>query len=59
MVMPLDCKVAEAFVQLDEEAREFFEERASIMEYMGRVPREEAERRALLETQKYVVARTK
>lgn len=59
MVMPLDRKVAEVFVQLDEEAREFFEERAAIMEYMGKIPREEAECRALVETQKYVAARTK
>lgn len=59
MVMPIDLKVAEAVAQLDEGAREFFEERAAIMEYMGKIPREEAERRALEETRKYLESRPK
>lgn len=59
MALPVDRKVAEAFVQLDEGAREFFEERAAIMEYMGRIPREEAERCALEETRKYIESRSK
>lgn len=55
----IDKNVAAAVELLDESAREFFEERAAIMEYMGKIPREEAEKRALVETQKYVEARTK
>lgn len=52
--MPIERKGVEAFAQLDEDARQFFEGRAAIMEYLDRVPREEVERRALVETLKYV-----
>jgi hypothetical protein len=43
---------------LDESAREFFEERAAIIEYMGKFPRVEAERLALVETRKFIASRT-
>lgn len=59
MAIPLDPKVAEAFSRMDEAAQEYFEERAAIMEYMGRLSRAEAEQRALEETRKYVQSRKK
>lgn len=59
MPLPLDPKVAEAFSRLDEVAQEFFEERAAIMEYMGRLSRTEAEQKALGETMQYIQSRMK
>lgn len=48
--VPLDAKVAIQVQALQENAREFFEERAAIIEYDGGKPRVEAERQALAET---------
>lgn len=46
-LQPLDAHVAREVARLDLAEREAFEERAAIMEYDGRLPRREAERRAL------------
>jgi hypothetical protein len=53
----MDINLAELVNALDDGAREFYEERAAIIEYMGGMPRAEAERRALKETQEYILAR--
>ena len=44
---PMEPDVALAVEQLDELARELFEERAAILEFDGSLPRAEAERCAL------------
>lgn len=59
MPTPLDKNIAQELALLDASALEYFEERAAIMEYMGLLTREEAERRALIETRDYVESRTK
>ena len=46
---PLDQHVRRIVARLDAGRREAFEERAAIMEYDAGLPREEAERRALLD----------
>lgn len=43
---------------LDDDAREFFEERAGILEYEAGLPRQAAEGLAWAETQKYLLRRT-
>ena len=53
----IDINLTELVNALDDGAREFYEERAAIIEYMGGLPRAEAERRALKETQEYVISR--
>jgi len=58
MITAINKNVADAVACFDELAREFFEERAAIIEYMGNKPREEAERLALVETRKYIASRT-
>ncbi len=46
-LQPLDPEVAEAVAQLDESARDAFEERAAILEFDAGLPRIDAERQAL------------
>jgi hypothetical protein len=41
--VPEDAEIAAFVATLDEDAREFFEERAAIAEYQGELPRSEAE----------------
>jgi hypothetical protein len=41
--VPQDAEIATFVATLDEDAREFFEERAAIAEYQGELPRSEAE----------------
>lgn len=53
----LDPAVAQWADGLDEDAREFFEERAAIIEFDGRIPRRQAERAAREETQTYLARR--
>jgi len=48
--VPLDPDVAQAVDLLDEDAREFFEERAALIEFDGGMPRRHAERYALEQT---------
>ena len=50
---PLDADLAKAVSALDEDAREYFEERAGILEFDGELPRRKAERLAWEETQRY------
>ena len=49
--------MAKAVSALDEDAREFFEERAGILEFDGGLPRPKAERLAWAETEQYLVRR--
>lgn len=46
-LQPLDPEVAKAVAQLDESARDAFEERAAILEFDAGLPRIDAERQAL------------
>jgi hypothetical protein len=41
--VPEDTEIATFVTTLDEDEREFFEERAAIAEYQGELPRSEAE----------------
>lgn len=49
-----DASLREAIASLDEDAREFFEERAGILEYEAGYPRPQAERLAWNQTQQYL-----
>ena len=53
----LDPEVAAAVDALDGDAREFFEERAGIIEYDGGIPRIEAEEAALEQTRAWMASR--
>lgn len=48
--VPRDAAVARLVALLDEDRREAFEERAGILEFDARLPRDEAERQALIQT---------
>ncbi|KAB7623403.1 hypothetical protein [Alkalilimnicola sp. S0819] len=48
--VPIDPAVAQAVDLLGEDAREFFEERAALIEFDGGIPRIDAERYALEQT---------
>ena len=50
----LDPALAQLVSSLDEDAREYFEERSGILEFDGGHPRREAERLAWEETQLYI-----
>jgi hypothetical protein len=50
----LDPMLARLVTGLDEDAREYFEERAGILEFDGGHPRQKAERMAWEETQLYI-----
>ena len=54
---PLDGDLAKVVSALDEDAREYFEERAGILEFDGCLPRGKAERLAWKETQVYLERR--
>lgn len=47
--VPVDGHVAHVVARLDSDRREAFEERAGILEFDAKLPREDAERRALVE----------
>lgn len=51
---PLDPALARLVTGLNEDAREYFEERAGILEFDGGHPRRKAERIAWEETQRYL-----
>ena len=50
---PIDADVARAVASLTHGQREFFEERAGILEFDSRLPRAEAEREALAQTREF------
>ena len=52
-----DADVAAAVDAFDDDTREFFEERAAIIEFDGGSPRAEAERAALEQTREWLVER--
>jgi hypothetical protein len=54
---PLDFNLAKLVNALDDDAREFFEERAGILEFDGGNPRRKAESMAWEETQHYLKRR--
>ena len=55
--LPLDPALASLVAGLNEDAREYFEERAGILEYDGGHPRQKAECLAWDETQHYLSTR--
>lgn len=50
---PIDADVARAVARLNLGQREFFEERAGILEFDAGLPRAEAEREALAQTREF------
>lgn len=54
---PLNPQIAQWLAELDEDANEFFQERAAVREHLGGFSREEAENLAWAETQRYVERR--
>lgn len=54
---PIDPAVATEIADYDEDAREWFWERAAIREFEGGLPRERAERMALADTQRWLSIR--
>ena len=50
---PIDADVARAVARLNHGQREFFEERAGILEFDAGLPRAEAEREALAQTREF------
>jgi hypothetical protein len=54
---PLSPQIAQWLVELDDDANEFFQERAAAREHLGGFKREEAENLAWAETQRYVERR--
>jgi len=50
---PIDADVARAVARLNLGQREFFEERAGILEFDAGLPRAEAEREALVQTREF------
>lgn len=57
--VPLDVSLAKLVAALDDDAREFYEERAGILEFDGGHSRCQAERLAWGETQHYLRNRTR
>jgi len=58
-VPPQDAEVAAQFEQWDEDAKEYFAERAGIRQFDGGLDRLSAERAALEETRAYLARRTR
>ena len=56
---PLDPAIAAEANLLDEDAREYFEERAAIRQFSGGMDQCSAERAALEETRAYIARRTR
>ncbi len=56
-VSPENRTLARQIQALDEDAREFFEERAGILEYDAGYPRSQAEALAWVEVQRYLTQR--
>ncbi len=54
---PLNPQLAQWLAELDDDANEFFQERAAVREHMGGFSRGEAENLAWAETQRYVERR--
>lgn len=50
---PIDASIARAVARLNPGQREFFEERAGILEFDAGLPRAEAERQALAQTREF------
>jgi hypothetical protein len=57
-VTPFDRNLAQRVDALDEDAREFYEERAGILEYEAGFPRPKAEALAWEEVQRYLTRRS-
>ncbi|WP_027794284.1 hypothetical protein [Paraburkholderia acidipaludis] len=55
---PTDPAVAARVAEYDEDAREWFVERAAIREFDGGLPRPEAERLALEDTERWLARRS-
>lgn len=53
----MDASLVEAIASLDEDAREFFEERSGILEFEAGYSRPQAELLAWKETQRYLIRR--
>lgn len=51
--LPIDADIARAVACLNHGQREFFEERAGILEFESGLPRAEAEREALAQTREF------
>lgn len=51
---PRDPVLAQCVDRLDADAREFFEERAAIIEHDGKLDRDHAEKLAWIETERYL-----
>lgn len=51
--LPIEADVARAVARLNQGQREFFEERAGILEFESGLPRVEAEREALAQTREF------
>ena len=56
-VTPLSPDVADAFAALSEDAKEFFSERAAILEFDAGFSRQQAETSALVETLRWLKTR--
>ena len=54
---PLNPQIVQWLAELDDDANEFFQERAAVREHMGGFSRVEAENLAWAETQRYVERR--
>ena len=54
---PLSPQITQWLAELDDDANEFFQERAAVREHMGGFSRVEAENLAWAETQRYVERR--
>lgn len=50
---PIEPAVADAVAGLSEDQREFFEERAAVLEFDGGFSRQDAEREALAQTRRH------
>lgn len=55
---PIDPAVAARIAEYDEDTREWFAERAAIREFDGGLPRPEAERLALEDTERWLARRS-
>ena len=53
MIPPTEITAAKAWPRMGEEHREFWSERASVLEYEGGLSRDAAERVALIETRRH------
>jgi hypothetical protein len=57
-LIPLDPAIAQWADQLDDDAREFFEERSAVYEHEAGLPRLQAEAEARIAVERYLTQRT-